>query len=103
MRLRAGRGDGRGPGAAQPPGVPVYSSGLLQGSGAKEDAPCWPLGAVATHLHFDHSSLYCSFHMLPGLFALTLFKLLAFLYLVIVSVCALLDFGIRIRTLLYKE
>lgn len=63
-------------------------------SRAKEDAPCWPLGAVATHLHFDHSSLYCSFHVLLGLFALTLFKLLTFLYLVIVSVCALLDFGI---------
>lgn len=81
----------------------MYSSGLLQNSGAEEDAPCWPLGAVATHLHFEHSSLYCSFHMLPSLFALASFKLLAFLYLVIVSVCALLDFGIRIRTLLYKK
>ena len=33
----------------------LYSSGLLQDSGAKEDAGCRPLLAVATHVHFDHS------------------------------------------------
>lgn len=33
----------------------LYSSGLLQDGGAKEDAACRPLLAVATHVHFDHS------------------------------------------------
>lgn len=33
----------------------LYSSGLLQDSGAKEDAGRRPLLAVATHVHFDHS------------------------------------------------
>lgn len=33
----------------------LYSSGLLQDCGAKEDAGRRPLLAVATHVHFDHS------------------------------------------------
>lgn len=33
----------------------LYSSGLLQDFGAKEDAGRRPLLAVATHVHFDHS------------------------------------------------
>uniref|UniRef100_A0A2K5QRI4 Metallo-beta-lactamase domain containing 2 n=1 Tax=Cebus imitator TaxID=2715852 RepID=A0A2K5QRI4_CEBIM len=33
----------------------LYSSGLLQDRGAKEDAAHRPLLAVATHVHFDHS------------------------------------------------
>lgn len=33
----------------------LYSSGLLQDGGAKEDAGRRPLLAVATHVHFDHS------------------------------------------------
>lgn len=33
----------------------LYSSGLLQDRGAKEDSACRPLLAVATHVHFDHS------------------------------------------------
>lgn len=33
----------------------LYSSGLLQDCGSKEDAGRRPLLAVATHVHFDHS------------------------------------------------
>ncbi|EHB06618.1 Metallo-beta-lactamase domain-containing protein 2 [Heterocephalus glaber] len=33
----------------------LYSSGLLQDRGAKEDSARRPLLAVATHVHFDHS------------------------------------------------